>query len=460
VSWRDRAVSADEPTAPVSGWRARAVSDNQPEPDSPPLLNTLGQAALAGAKSAFTAPYDATRYAMQNPDKINDQLPVLGAVAGSTLAPGIGTAAGAGLGQIGKRLADLLYGKVQPADAMNPMKEAAGPMIQAAAGGLPETAPAMALASKVGSGLAKVGSAFSGAKASDLTRAASKGYSTYAAPSMEDASSQFGAALEKAGIKSDPSLESAIDPQLTQARQTALTLGKKLQSGEAQPLPTYQPGTMTEPHAVFQGNFDFGPDAKYSTYILRGNHPRAGSNFDAKQITDMGIPVVGAEGKGIGQIHDLAQPGLSPQEALQGRQAVDRIIAGTPQKDKPTLLQLGKIRDQFNEALANSSPEVSQASSDYADAILKRNLTKVMPVNKGGEYSKLAPYLAAAAGSAVGYGHHNTGEGALAGGAYLLGTSPLAMGAAATTMGAISPQMRAAALSAFVDRILNKRDIQ
>lgn len=310
--------------------------------------------------------------------------------------------------------------------------------------------------SAVGKGLTKVQAAISGAKASDLQRAAVKGYSTYSAPSMDEASAGFGKALQKEGINTTPSLESTLDPQLAQARDTALKYGKKLDGG-SEPLPAYVPRATKDPHAVFQGNFDLGEGNKYSTYIIKGDHPRTGGNFGKEDIQSMGIPIVGAEGKGIGQLHDLAESNqISAQEALQGRQAVDRIIAGTPQKDKPTLLALGNLRDRFSEALSKLSPDVQKASGDYADAILKRNLTKVMPVNKSGEYSKLAPYLAAAAGSAVGYGHHDGMEGVAAGGGYLLGTSPLAMGLAATTLGSISPQVRNAALASFVDRVITK----
>lgn len=59
-----------------------------------------------------------------------------GAVLGTMVAPGLGTAAGAGLGQIGARMADLAYGNAQPSDAQNPAKEALMPMAQTALGGI------------------------------------------------------------------------------------------------------------------------------------------------------------------------------------------------------------------------------------------------------------------------------------------------------------------------------------
>lgn len=70
-------------------------------------------------------------------------------------------------------------------------------------------------------------------------------------------------------------------------------------------LPIYKPGQRMDPHAVFQGNFDLGDGKVYSTYIIKGKHPRAGSNFGSEQLHEMGIPIAGAEGKGIGQTPDI-----------------------------------------------------------------------------------------------------------------------------------------------------------
>lgn len=68
---------------------------------------------------------------MANPAR---NLPVLGAMVGSAVAPGIGTSVGAGLGQIGARMADIASGS----PVQSPVQEAAGPMLQAGMSGLPE----------------------------------------------------------------------------------------------------------------------------------------------------------------------------------------------------------------------------------------------------------------------------------------------------------------------------------
>ncbi len=64
-------------------------------------------------------------------------LPIAGGVIGSAAGP-LGTAAGAGVGQIARRMVDLGTGRSQPGDAMNPVSEAIAPMAQTAMAGLPE----------------------------------------------------------------------------------------------------------------------------------------------------------------------------------------------------------------------------------------------------------------------------------------------------------------------------------
>lgn len=454
--WEKYQAAAPTLSGPWSKYAADqstpAVNPVQADQQQP----TFGQTVMNAAKSLSPT----SILPNLTPEKLSTEAPVLGAVGGEMLAGPPGAAIGAGAGQIVKRMADVAYGRATPTVQPGPVlgfnnlfspKEAVGPMIQSAVAGAPGTTEGKAVIQKLGKGAAKVMQAFSGAKASDLERGAQKGYSTYVAPSMDEASHNFGQALEGAGIKTTPSLESTLDPQLTQARETALAAGKKLDLAD---LPVVQPGSKTgDPHALFAYHDNFGENgAQREIYNVFGDPTNQtiktrgfGSSVPKEELAKLDIPVVGKQPNAVA---------ISASDALKGRQAVDRIIASTPQKDKPTLLALGQLRDKFNQALASQSPETAAASRGYADAILKRNLTRVMPVNKSGDYSKLAPYLAAAAGSAVGFGHRNSGEGAVAGGAYLLGTSPLAMGAVATTAGMINPVVRQAVLSEFINRFV------
>lgn len=63
-----------------------------------------------------------------------------------------------------------------------------------------------------------------------------------------------------------------------------------------------------EPYAVFQGNTDFGGGEMVSNYILRGQHPRSGGNFNAQQLSEMGIKIKGRTQK-------AAELGHSPVDA-------------------------------------------------------------------------------------------------------------------------------------------------
>lgn len=125
---------------------------------------------------------------------------------------------------------------------------------------------------------------------------------------------------------------------------------------------------------------------------------------------------------------------LTPQEALEARQAVDRITAATPMRDRKTLSALGDLRSQFQNALTDVSPELQDASKTYRQAIVKENLSKPWPVNKNGTPSKLLPAINAAGSMmASGISHNPAVLGTAV--AYPLATSPLAAGFGAAASG-------------------------
>ena len=103
-------------------------------PQSPD--SSFQDAAMSAGARLLNAPLQAARNL--TPEKMSPYLPAAGAIAGGTLLPGAGAPIGAGLGQIGARVADLAYGRAEPAGAMNPAREALGPMVQAGLAGLPE----------------------------------------------------------------------------------------------------------------------------------------------------------------------------------------------------------------------------------------------------------------------------------------------------------------------------------
>lgn len=151
---------------------------------------------------------------------------------------------------------------------------------------------------------------------------------------------------------------------------------------------------------------------------------------------------------------------VSPLDALKARQATDRVISATPVWDAKARSALYDWRNTFDKIIQDQAGPLKDASTTYRQAIVKDALLKPLPVNKHGEYSRLAPMLAGLAGGVGGIGGHNKTGGALGTAGYLLATSPLAMGAAATTLGAISPEVRTAALAKFIDKITTKENSQ
>lgn len=69
--------------------------------------------------------------------KIGQNLPLIGAVAGGAMLPGAGAPLGAGVGQIAKRMIGIGTGAEPP--SQGPVKEAVAPMVQSALVGIPET---------------------------------------------------------------------------------------------------------------------------------------------------------------------------------------------------------------------------------------------------------------------------------------------------------------------------------
>jgi hypothetical protein len=289
----------------------------------------LGGAGMAAAMyppaKRFAASIDQMR-GIQNPDNQPQTLPQQASSVASDFGTGLGIEAGG--------------------RAINAGTEAAAPFLKPIVRGAAQK-------------MSKVGSFLSGAKPQDLMQAYDQGLTkTYGAPSMAKAGSIFENAAQKAGVNTTPTLEATLDPQLTQARQTAYEVGQKMQAGNS----------------------------------------------------------------------------LTAQEALSARQAVDRIQAATPVKDKKTLMALGDLRDQFQEALAKVSPELQDASNTYRQAIVKRNLLTPVPVNKGGSPNKLTSELLGIGGGLTGAYQHSL-EVPAAAAAGLFATSPLAQGVAAASTG-------------------------
>jgi hypothetical protein len=119
---------------------------------------------------------------------------------------------------------------------------------------------------------------------------------------------------------------------------------------------------------------------------------------------------------------------VNPEEALRGKQAIDRIIAATPQGDKGALTEMYKDRDTLNDILSNVSGPLSDASKNYRQAIVKKSLMSPLRVTKAGKPSAFITILSAL---------DALGANSLKPLAYPLATGPAATGLAATAGGDI-----------------------
>lgn len=328
------------------------------------------------------------------PEKLSQQLPVIGTVAGGIFG-GLGAPIGAGLGQIGKRMAGMAYGTEPLSESKAPIwnkpstylnRESIGPMVQSAVAGIPDVSGVFTKGKKtisdaIVSGFSKAGQTLSGVKKDVLEQAHEQGLKTYLAPSVPKAQEAFGKAIGPEGqAVMKEGVEEAFDPALGKARQKAVEIGLKLEKGEP----------------------------------------------------------------------------VTALEALQARQATDRVISSTPGKDKLARRALFDWRSKFDKVMASQSGPLKEASTGYRKALVKSQILSPTRLTKSGEPSAFLPMVLGAA-SIGGYGSGNAGKttGALASG--LAATSPFVWGAGATISGAINPTVRRALLTELIDRVITNR---
>lgn len=114
---------------------------------------------------------------------------------------------------------------------------------------------------------------------------------------------------------------------------------------------------------------------------------------------------------------------IDARQALKAKQSLDDVIDTVPIWQTKRRGTLFAIKKTFDDVLSSQSGEMKTASNTYRAAILKDNMTKFLPVNKHGEYSRLAPMLTGLA-STLG-GTVGAAEGGKKGG-ILGGLAPLA----------------------------------
>lgn len=345
-----------------------------------------GQSLPDAAKAAFqqvTAPIAATAKALQ-PKNLTGLLPVGGAIAGTALAPGAGTAAGAGLGSIAQRMADMAYGKgppLQPTTNVGGIpvspKEAIWPMANAAMAGIPETQEGQKVGQAVSDAyqsakpgvtkaLRQVGQMFTGKSAAKVGRiindpTAILPESLGGAKSVQDASNAYGKALENTVV------EHPGEQYVTRG------LEKK----------------------------DFGPFKK--------GHQEA---EEAAQT-----------------IYDKWKAGepVTAQEAYNAKRATDKLWpAVVKERNAEDIKQMSDFKSGMDDILSSQGGQFANVSKDYARARLKSDFTQILPRTKTGDIStvksllmpmlepKKIPFLLATSPAMTGVGNL-AGQGAMKG---------------------------------------------
>lgn len=313
------------------------------------------QALPAAAKAAFqqtTAPLVAAGKALQ-PKNLTGLLPTGGMMAGTAIAPGIGTAVGAGLGSIAKKMADMAYGTsplVQPTTSVAgiPMapKAAIDPMIEAGTAGIPATQEGQAAAKAISEtyqsvkpgvkkALQKVGQMFTGKSAAKVGQiikdpTAILPESFGGAKSVQAASDQYGTAL--ANDKTPIFHEGGY-----------VTKG------------------LTKP--------EYGP--------FKRGHQEA---EDAAQT-----------------IYDKWKAGepINAQEAFNAKRATDKLWPTVvKERNAEDIRQMSEFKTAMDDVMSNQGAgPFLKASKDYARARLKSDFTQILPRTKTGDISTVKSLL-------------------------------------------------------------------
>lgn len=322
------------------------VETDEPSQQTP--LDVLKQSA-----QQVMAPIASVADKLQ-PKNLTGLLPTAGMMAGTAVLPGPGTAAGAGLGSIAQRMADLAYGQgassPEPGTSFAP-KEAIWPVANTVMAGIPETtegqAAGQAIADKVGpvlnsakqsfkKGFPKLAQAFTGKSAAKVGQiiedpTAILPESLGGAMSVEKASSNYGEAL-------------ANDKTLI-----------PLENGQG-----FTRGiTKTEFSPFSRGSKEAEEKAQ-----MIWDKWKAGENINA-------------------------------QEAFDAKRATDKLWPTVvKERNAEQIRQLSEFKTAMDDVLSNQGAGPFQkASKDYARARLGADFTQLFPRTKTGDISTVKTLL-------------------------------------------------------------------
>lgn len=140
---------------------------------------------------------------------------------------------------------------------------------------------------------------------------------------------------------------------------------------------------------------------------------------------------------------------IDARQALKAKQSLDDVIDTVPVWQMKRRAKLFDLKRTFDDVLSSQSGELKDASNAYRAGVLRDNMTKFLPVNKHGEYSRLAPMLTTLASSVGGAaGVHEGGAkggmlGSLGPAAAMVALSPGVLGAGAASVGAAKQAINA-----------------
>lgn len=312
---------------------------------SPPPQQTIPEALKASFQQT-TAPIVAMAQKLQ-PKNLTGLLPAAGMMAGTAIAPWVGTAAGAGLGSIAQRMADLAYGQgappPEPGTAFAP-KEAVWPMVNAATAGIPETQEGQKAGQAISNAyesvkpgatkaLKQIGQMFTGKSAAKVGQIikdpmAILPESMGGAKSIKDASDAYGKALENTTVQHEG--------------QQYVTRGLEKK--------------------------DFGP-------FKRGHQ-------EAEDVAQ--------------SIYDKWKAGepVTAQEAYSAKRATDKLWpAVVKERNAEDIRQMSEFKTGMDDVLSSQAGPFADASKDYARARLKSDFTQILPRTKTGDISTVKSLL-------------------------------------------------------------------
>jgi hypothetical protein len=271
---------------------------------------------------------------------------VAGALGG---VPAAGLAAGTYA--IGKRLADLKRGIGAPIGT--PFQEAKGPMIDAATAGLMQE-PALL---------------------KNLTPKDMPGIGAMATPGVQkviDLGGRVAQSVKNGLFKSGQTMAGPKADTFKQAYDQGL-------------VKTYSAPNMEKAQNIF-GNA-LGPEGQAALK----------ESENAAEAFDPALSKARETAKKIGSMIEKGET-VSAEQALQARQATDRIISSTPENDKMTRDVLYGWRNRFDNELSSQSGKLADASRTYRKAIVKDQLTNLTRMTKNGRPSAFLPLVLGAGG--------------------------------------------------------------